>query len=68
MKPDPMCHGDISVESGGEEVTWCGTPTDKRERRRQSGAFEKLHETCIKYNILNKTGIIYPSRFVFIEI
>lgn len=30
----------------------------QRERRRQAGAFEKLPETCIKCNILNKTGTI----------
>jgi len=39
----------------------------QRERRRQAGAFEKLHEACIKCNILNKTGTIL-FKFVFIEL
>ena len=44
MKPDLTCHGDISMESGGEEVTWCGTPSDKeKEEGRQ-----ELLRSCMR--------------------
>ena len=45
MKPDPMSHGDISMESGGKEVTWCGAPINKEK---EEGSQEILR-SCTRF-------------------